>query len=116
MLCRVARLPLIVVIRLVVKLLFEYVFSPLLCNRLKRLQGIASSSVGREEAWVAPAETISTSPKKTLGAEYETTRQYEAIQAANIFHSEIQGSPPRQKPSPPMQNRRVPTIKVVNHA
>jgi hypothetical protein len=86
-------LTLIVVIRLVIKLLFKHVLGPLLCNRLKRLQGIASSSVGREEAWVALPETLSTSPKKTLGAEYKATRQYEAIQAANIFRSEIQRSP-----------------------
>jgi hypothetical protein len=76
MLCWVARLVLIVVIRLVVKLLFKHVLSPLLCNRLKRLQGIASSSVCWEEAWVKLPETLSSSPTKTLDAEYDATRQY----------------------------------------
>jgi hypothetical protein len=66
MLCRVARLTLIVVIRLVIKLLFKHVLGPLLRNRLKRLQGIASSSVGREEAWVALPETLSAPKRNTM--------------------------------------------------
>jgi hypothetical protein len=77
MLCWVARLARIVVIRLVLKLLLKHVLGPLLCNGLKGLQGIASSSVSREEPRVGLSETLSTSPKKTLGTEYKATRQYQ---------------------------------------
>jgi hypothetical protein len=101
MLCWVARLALVVVIHLVVELLFKHVLGPLLCNRLKRLQGIASSGVSWEEAWVALPETLPTSPKKTLGAEYNATRHYyqsiEAIKAANKSSGKIQRSPPSPK-------------------
>jgi hypothetical protein len=68
MFCRIAWLPLIVVIRFVLEFFRKHVLGSWLRNRLQRMEGIAGGSIRRIEAEAALSEPLSPPPEKAFQA------------------------------------------------